>query len=371
MTRLKSKWIVGVVATMISVAAIGQPIDQEKMDRDLEISKNILQTLFNENSEGLFWGPSIEASYLKGFGVIFTMPNSNRYAFSSFSRSTSRSRVVTGSSGVVVDTEPFIIREINSDSLSEANFENSKKHIVTFFADYADLIGQLRPEERIKITSKSNSFDAYVIGYGSSSTFMGSSGGGFSAEIKKQDITAYRSGKLSRSGFEGKVVFEKSKPHQKIQDLELFASIMRRLYSPDLSSTFFTSSTPRYERIDNYGAIFYMKTFSSYSEDNLYRMPVLDRSDVTNDERKKTIIQLYPKFEKELSRNMIEYGRTISSLNQDEVLSMNVTLTRCNDCGIPKSIVATISASILSDFNKGKISLENAIAKVEIRENVK
>ena len=47
MTRLKIRWIVGVVATMISVAAIGQQIDQKKMDRDLEVSKNILQTLFN------------------------------------------------------------------------------------------------------------------------------------------------------------------------------------------------------------------------------------------------------------------------------------------------------------------------------------
>ena len=52
----------------------GQEIDQKKMNRDLEIAKNILATLIKTGSDSFFGGESIDASYIKDYGVVFTIP---------------------------------------------------------------------------------------------------------------------------------------------------------------------------------------------------------------------------------------------------------------------------------------------------------
>jgi len=381
MKRTKIRWIVGVVIGLfIGFGTNAQDIDEKRMERDIEVSKNILQTLMKEGNEDYYWGNRIEGNYLEGYGVVFTFPSgySFLYGYSGTpipvivkeSRSWPRSQA--GSVSVVPKLdELFEIRELTLDSIREVNNKYIQEQILIYYADYADLIGQLKPEERIKIQNKSNSSELFYFEYsGFGDVSASGATSGFSAEVQKKDITAYKSGKLTRSEFESKVVFEKSKLREKIQDLELFASIMRRLYSPDLTETFFTSNTPRYERMENYGAIFFMKTYSSYSEENLYRMPALGRSDVTSDERKEVIINMYPKFEKDLKINMIDYGRTISSLGSDEVLSLNVTLTRCKGCDIPKSIIATVSAGVLKDFNQGKITIEKAVSEVKVKKNM-
>ncbi|MCK5699989.1 MAG: hypothetical protein KAI29_02515, partial [Cyclobacteriaceae bacterium] len=52
----------------------GQEIDEKKMNRDLEIAKNILATLIKTGSNSFYGGTSIEASYIKDYGVVFTIP---------------------------------------------------------------------------------------------------------------------------------------------------------------------------------------------------------------------------------------------------------------------------------------------------------
>ena len=52
----------------------GNDIDETKMNRDLEIAKNILATLVKSGSHSFFSGESIDASYIKGYGVVFTIP---------------------------------------------------------------------------------------------------------------------------------------------------------------------------------------------------------------------------------------------------------------------------------------------------------
>ncbi len=362
--------LIPIIVLCITYGSGAQELDTKKMDRDLEVSKNILQTLLNSDENVLFWGTSIDANYLEGYGVIFTIPNNMRYFVSSTSRSWGRakSRSKIAYSYAIADgsSEGIVIAELNQDSLAEVDFEQKKQAITTFFSDYADLIGQLKPDERIKVQSKGNDYDLVYVGF-SEVTDVENRSNGFVAEVLRKDITQYRTGKITASEFEKSIRFERSKPKEKIQDLELFASILKRLYSPDLSETFFTERTPRYERIDNYGAIFYMKTYSSYANKDLYDMPVLSRSDIDSEERKQTIVKLYPKFESDMKKVMLDYGRTISSLKSDEVLSMDIKLTRCEDCDIPKSIVLTSPMDVIAQYGQQKISMESALKKIKVR----
>ena len=60
----------------------GQEIDEKKMNRDLEIAKNILATLIKTESNSFYGGTSIEASYIKDYGVVFTIPEHLVYFYS-------------------------------------------------------------------------------------------------------------------------------------------------------------------------------------------------------------------------------------------------------------------------------------------------
>jgi hypothetical protein len=68
-----------------------------------------------------------------------------------------------------------------------------------------------------------------------------------------------------------------------------------------------------------------------------------------------------------MKKVMLDYGRTISSLKSDEVLSMDIKLTRCEECDIPKSIVMTAPMGVISQYGQQKISLENALKKIKVK----
>jgi hypothetical protein len=59
---------------LISGSAIAQNIDEEKMNRDLEIAKNVLATILKGDTERHWGSGSISGSYVQGYGVIFSIP---------------------------------------------------------------------------------------------------------------------------------------------------------------------------------------------------------------------------------------------------------------------------------------------------------
>jgi hypothetical protein len=41
-------------------------------------------------------------------------------------------------------------------------------------------------------------------------------------------------------------------------------------------------------------------------------------------------------------------------------------MTKCDDCTIPKKIQFSVKQSVLADFNTGKISQNDAVAKIKV-----
>jgi hypothetical protein len=190
-----------------------------------------------------------------------------------------------------------------------------------------------------------------------------------SIEANKGDLTQYKQGKITRDQLIAKfkiinnVVNEESYP-----DLELLSTIFNRLYKSDLSSTYFMSSTPYYERIKDFGATFYLQVYSSNGAgDKKWNMPTVHMEDLDQAARDKKVIELYPKFEKDLKENIVEYGRTLNSLKDDEMLIFDVTLTKCTGCGIPSSIELSVKASALKDYGSGKVSKDATVAKINVK----
>ena len=141
------------------------------------------------------------------------------------------------------------------------------------------------------------------------------------------------------------------------------------LYRPDLSKTFFVQDNVYFERLKDYGVVYYMQALSSQElgYTKRYVMPTVGLDDVDQATRDKTIKELYPKFEQDLKDNILEYGRTLKSLKDEEVLVFQVKLTRCAGCGIPSSLECTIKSSVLKDLNTNKINKTAALGKFEVK----
>ena len=130
-----------------------------------------------------------------------------------------------------------------------------------------------------------------------------------------------------------KVVVKKEIPYrEKEPELELFASILGRLYKSDLSKTYCSSSTPSYERLSNFGVIFKMKVYT-IGRQNLY-FSSDDRALFYSSEKKQSTEksealakEMYPEFIMGLKRNIIEYGRTLRNFGDDEILAKSTRTT--------------------------------------------
>lgn len=99
-------------------------------------------------------------------------------------------------------------------------------------------------------------------------------------------------------------------------------------------------------------------------------MPTLGLSNLTQEERDKKVKELYPVFESELKENILDYGRTLKSLNDNEQFIVDVTMTKCKGCGIPATLELAVKASVLKDFNAGKLDKNAALSKIEVKKGV-
>lgn len=409
----------------------GQEIDDKRMNRDLEIAKNILATLVKSGSDSFFGGSSIEASYIAGYGVIFNIPEHLVYFHSGPKTLIAVPEApVIGDFDILVDAHTdFVVQEealmeqekalveqekalveeeIIEEEVEKARAEvkvarkkaeKSRKHaraalaetrelkeiyvtsdktseidweeiMLTFLADYADLIGQLQPDEKIVINQKSP-YDELIYRWSGVGTAESenSDKAGLSVEVLRKDVKAYKIGKINREEFDERVTIKKNDPQTKTPDLEMFASIFDRYYSFDLSETYYCEGKPRYEVLDGYGVVFHVNASTSSntkSKVHFYTQGQTWTMDSGTDDVDDS--SLYPKFKEDIKAFMLDYGRTIRSLNDDEKVVLEIKISSCQDCKIPKILKISSEMAMLKKYDQQKISREKALAEIEMKE---
>jgi len=369
-----------------------QKLDEEKMQRDIEVSENVLGTLIKQQFEKqkMFFPLEIQGGYQPGYGVRFYLPADYTtpivFAFpddDNFVWQTEREQ----GPGVSYsneykkrnENEPELADKKGTISLKDKNREKKKLDTdsvrnsynlkvidatKTFLVDYGDMITQLAPDERIIISNQGDRPRQWVGKY-----FNTSKRSHLAIEILKSDLIQYKQGKITRDEAFARIKVLNTETVEDVEpDLELLSSIFDRLYSPDLSKTFFIQENIYFERLKDYGVIYYMQALSAQETDyKRYFMPTVGLENIDQATRDKTIKELYPKFEQELKDNILDYGRTLKSLKEEEVLVFQVRMTRCVGCGIPSSLEYTIKSSALKDFNTGKIAKNAALGKFVIK----
>lgn len=385
MKNIHNFWITAMIALSIqSQTSFAQKIDDERMKRDIEVAENVLATLIKQEFEQqrTFFGLDVKGSYQPGYGVTFRVPSDHSmpfvisigrdnvqgatvisegdsYQYSFRTNGSNRGELAEGNE-VKLRNKSEEKKWASADSV-RANYNN---RIISaaqnFILDYGDFISQLAPNERIVVTNQNDRPHFY---------FNSGKRTRISVEGTRGDITSFKQGKLTREQAVKKLsVVNTESIEAREPDMEMLSSIFSRLYRPDLSKTYFTEGNVYYERLKDFGTIFYMQMVSSVEKSmNRYAIPTLGLEGLDQAARDKKVAELYPVFEKDIKENILEYGRTLKSLKDDESLIFNITLTRCKGCGIPSTLELTLKGSVLKEFGAGRMEKNTALDKILIK----
>lgn len=380
---------------MVSGTYAQKKIDEDRMLRDIEVTENILSTLIKQQfDKRAFFPMEITGEYREGHGVTYRLPYEfngpmvwgmgqpadiavldgrlGGYSFSFPGEDSDVARIFDGQGRVQTEnvtglTTTRARSKVNVDSVRNASTAKTIEACKDFLADYGDLITQLSPDEKILITNRG---DGERIWYGA---FVNATRPSYvSIEATKSDITQLKQGKITRDQFMKTVKVINSVMDDELQpDLELLTSIFNRLYRRDLSKTYFTEDNIYYEKLKDYGVIYYMQVYSSNQMEfnRRWSIPTQGLEGLTTEERDKKVKELYPQFEKDFKADILEYGRTVKSLSAEEMLVFNVRMTKCEGCGLPSAIEFMIKADVLKDYASGKLTKEAALAKMTVKKS--
>ena len=372
----------------------GQGIDQKKMDKDLEVAKNVLGTMMDKSSGVRFFPQKsqIDAKYVDGSGVLFTV-NSNTFRLANNQYVigyTEAARTARGSGVSVIgrrnsqdakeeaDAKAEKAAKEKADAkvaatapeaiyLEEASAKEKAQTEVfrDFLKDYGSLIRQLKSSDKviIKTSNRRGGLGNAVIAGMHSLRSINS----VTVEVSKQDLSLWESGKISESDIDSRInVIESVTDLEKEPEIEVFSSVLGRLFQSDLSDTYYMSGSPQYERTEGMGLTYYMKFYSSYGGENSFFLPTVERSDVDLEERNKIVNDLYPKFLEDFKESVLDYGHLLKNLEDNESVTFNIQLTECNGCDMPEEIDVMIKKSVIDQFRNDQVNLSQAMKEVKV-----
>jgi hypothetical protein len=367
-------------------------IDTERMDRDIEIAENALSTLIKQQFDRRQTWFEVKANYTPGYGVTMRLPSDNSsWIYESYNV---KGRAViapmpamepmpAGVGSVVIvngsndnrdnkdNDKNKSVREASRDSARAVYYTKMIQASKDFIADYGDLLSQLQPNEKILITNRGDGrYHYYDLNKSQKRQLV-------TIEGNKAAMTAFRQGKITREQMLASIKVVNTETTNEVEtDLELLSSILGRLYRSDLSKTFYTDENVYYERLKNFGVIYYMSAYSGVEQNRrgdeqakgkLWTMPTQRLEGLTQEQRDKKVIELFPQFEKELKENIVEYGQTVKSLGDNEMFVFNIQLTKCVGCNIPATLEISIPAPVIKGVASGKVPKADAVASMSVK----
>ncbi len=402
---------------LITIALIFQgaialaQIDEAKMERDLRVASGVLVSLMNNDNDYLFGGGEPEGNYVEGFGVIFTIEDQMVFKYNyktQYQIVGSAHRDAQVAIGETQRVQRKVEREMREKVEGEENHrelvfvpsppvspvgsfkisgspkeidelmienENASKEFTKklreafeiFLVDYSQLISQLKPTDKFLLTTKNGSSVDFVFVGDKYGNLENKKNSRLSAEMLVKDHRDFNAGKLTREKLIAKIKFAENTEIEKKPDLDLFSNMLKTTYNSKYTETYFMSSIPKYEVLTGLGVLYSVKVFSSYSDGGVYKMPALNKTGMSEEERNKAVEAMYPQFVNGFKESIIRYGSTIKSLETGENLIVKVKMTKCDTCTFPSTIEFMVDKSVLDQFSKGSLTLAQAKAKVKLK----
>jgi hypothetical protein len=239
----------GMMCLTLVVTTFGQNIDKERMERDIEVAENVLGTLLRQSttrSRSSYFFSDVKGNYTPGFGVIFSLPFNDWVVVGSVRSDCDGcppSVLSIGKNGGVVVGQN---RDVGANAMKDDERQRQKAAasmdsarnamkaayidaMKTFLADYGDLIGQLKDNEKIMVTNRPSGFSQSWTSYSGVMSSHKSKRTLLSAEVLKSDLSKARQGQLTRSQLLQKIKVTNTESKETVEtDLELFSSILNR-----------------------------------------------------------------------------------------------------------------------------------------------
>lgn len=397
---------------LVPALCLAQDFDREQMNKDIQIAQGILRNLFDVENQGVFFVDSRKnkynaGQYVQDYGVILNV-KSNALTYS-YSYNTS------GDGTIIIDQD----EEKDDVKVKVAGTEDVIKSLKNYLVDYASLIHQLKPSDKILVNYQDGASKVWIY-HDNSSTYRQSDNNQrtqISAEIDKQSLLDYKAGALSREQLVNKIIIrekENSETNKQGGQVEfrVFAEILKTLYSEDTEKDYRLGPHVSHNRIEGFGVSYQidlkLKRAGNHifiSEDIIYDGKKDKLVKIKEGKKSKTVlvnpgrdrvIRVLPKSNKAfvdvedteayldsiatatneryeaamkdieagLKKHMIEYGRTLKSLASDEVLVLEVSPRFGYNWDIKTEAVSylrlSVKKSVLEAFDKQEISLEEA-----------
>ncbi len=335
-------------------------VDQNKMDKDLEVIENVLGAFLNKNHRFTPKSEDIRARYLSNYGVVIGLPN-NGFTLRALKLATEDDP----------EKGEKMKKKSGNFSFYGSDMMDSEERLKEFLADYGPVIRQLKSSDNIKIKTDARSkYD--VSGHGGVIAWNSNEFGhqGISVEVSKSDLNLFEDDEITREELYDKMVVKDISDEYKDEpDLSIFASLLQRIWDVKLSESYYMNRVPKYERFENAGVTYYLKYYSSMVHDeNDYSLPTLGKKNISADERNKIVEDLYPKFVDAFKESILDYGHVLKSIEPSETITFHISLTSCEGCDMPAVIEIEAKKSVIDDYRKEKIGLDQALSAFSVKD---
>lgn len=363
-----------IAALLGSCSLFAQTAEDERMERDLEVAAEVLATLLEQGQERHtlgFWRDDVNARYVDGLGVVFSVPHAglhgSSYRIITSEEEDGRDKVIfksdKGVDDMIIKGEKITLLGEDSENSEDAN-DHLIETVKLFLADYGGLMQSLKMNDRILVRQQSRRGNqlAWAMAIKGGNRKLPSSKG-LEIGVSMSDIFAFEKGEIDRETFDSRVtITEDSEESMKEEpELAVFGSILYRVFKPDFSKTYYMDSSPWHERLSDFGVTYHVKVYSSSSENGLHYITTLDKGNLTQQERNDIVESMYDDFVASFKQNVLDYGHALRNLDEAEVLIFDIDLTECKGCDMPKEIELSIKKSVLTKYRKDEIYLEEAM----------
>ncbi|MEM8528710.1 MAG: hypothetical protein AAGG68_29010 [Bacteroidota bacterium] len=370
------------IGFLISFNTFAQNYDAEKMRRDIEVAEDVLIKLTEQQLNAETWQDDVEGKYVEGYGIVFTI------------------RTMTESYALGIGKDQIYVRNgrfgvkgglalLDKDEVEDEQFDRVeiiRTTAINFLTDYAFLIRQLQPSDKILLNFVDDWDEPVIINPFPDRSPSQKRTATLTAEIQRKYINEFRRRTLSEEEFIDRIRFsEEEKEEVSDPDIELLISIFNRLYDEDLTETFIINDRGRYDKIQGLGTIIDLNIYSPleaeeiesgiivWKDGNSNRRRVYrsnkEEQDRETDEKEEEETQRasysknYDAFIEGFKENVIEYGQTVKSLESNEMLMFRLHFNTFNDDYL---VDVSVSQSILQDYAEGKIPLDKAMESVKV-----
>jgi hypothetical protein len=391
-------------------AAYGQnaQVDKDRMERDIDIMEKVLNELFKNatgnRSRGFYLSSSrtAQGSYVPGYGVLFISPVyggsfGGKGAYNYVYSSGGTNHTVGDRKGTTNYTGPGDEGKDKGDKQKEKTGKNAPQapdrarrlsnvqdsilqahtNLVTtnmreFLANYADAIGQLAPNDRVMIIYNENARNSnhYVSVSGCESCETRSMPR-ISAEVKREDLTAFRSGKMNRKELDSRIRVNVDNPgKENYAEYKVFAGILESLY-PVSREVPYQVRNIGYHVLPSFGVIYLVDMGLRNESPHVVTLRDGEVKKIRTERdsaQARVRTEAYGQFRNDIREAVLDYGRTLRNLSSDQVILLSVALPTCEGCNVPPRANVSVKKSVLEAYEQNKMNRQQALEAITVGE---